>query len=152
MAKDSERNRQCVYIIPYRHQLLDGIISITKFLSWIKHGESEVMLSEKERTVGVVQTVERESILEIQPPKRTRRSKKAAVTTEADVDESKKCDFCGRSFEELETVGSGKDRRKYCSEACRRRAGQGRKTVRLAMPVSKRYAARLRFSNPLYFN
>jgi hypothetical protein len=63
--------------------------------------------------------------------------------------EDQRCDFCGR---ELAIATSIPERRKYCSKSCQSRASQGRIKARLAAPPSKRYAAKLKFSNPLYFN
>ena len=51
-----------------------------------------------------------------------------------------------------ESTLGGSERRKYCSKSCQSRASQGRIKARLAAPPSKRYAARLKFSSPLYFN
>lgn len=61
------------------------------------------------------------------------------------------CDFCGSVI----PAGTGtlnSDRKKYCSKTCQSRASRGRIKARLAAPTSKRYAARLKFSDPLYFN
>ena len=67
-----------------------------------------------------------------------------------DSGEQQCCDFCGV---ELSAVGlGGVERRKYCSKSCQSRASQRRIKARLAMPPSKRYAATLKFSDPLYFN
>ncbi len=66
--------------------------------------------------------------------------------------EEQRCDFCGKAFSTIQSSLGGSDRRKYCSKSCQSRASQGRIKARLAAPPSKRYAARLKFSNPLYFN
>lgn len=84
------------------------------------------------------------SVQEIQQPKETRKSR-----SKKSKSEEMRCDFCGKTFATNESTA---ERRKYCSESCRSRANRGRVTVRLANPPSKRYAARLRFTNPLYFN
>lgn len=94
------------------------------------------MLSE-EQTIGEVPTVQSESIA-----KRKRSPKEA--------EEIRVCDYCGG---DLSALGLGlSDRRKYCSKNCQSRASQGRIRARLDAPMSKRYAARLKFSDPLYFN
>ena len=68
------------------------------------------------------------------------------------LDEEQRCDFCGRVFSETKASLGSSERRKYCSKSCQSRASQGRIKARLAAPPSKRYAARLKYSNPLYFN
>ncbi|MDG6905122.1 MAG: hypothetical protein JRN20_04975 [Nitrososphaerota archaeon] len=94
------------------------------------------MLSE-EQTIGKVPTAESESIAG---------SKKSPRESE----ELRLCDYCGA---DLSVLGLGlSDRRKYCSKNCQSRASQGRIRARLDAPLSKRYAARLKFSDPLYFN
>ena len=70
----------------------------------------------------------------------------------ANADEEQRCDFCGRVFSVTQSSFRGSERRKYCSKSCQSRASQGRIKARLAEPPSKRYAARLKFSSPLYFN
>jgi hypothetical protein len=64
-------------------------------------------------------------------------------------EEKETCEFCGVSLEGIVLVGK---RRKFCSESCRNRASQGRRAVRLEMPISKRYSARLKFTSQLYFD
>jgi hypothetical protein len=68
------------------------------------------------------------------------------------AEEEQRCDFCGKLFSETKASLGGSERRKYCSKSCQSRASQGRIKARLAAPPSKRYAARLKYSNPLYFN
>ena len=70
----------------------------------------------------------------------------------SDADDQQRCDFCGRAFSVTQSSFRGSERRKYCSKSCQSRASQGRIKARLAEPPSKRYAARLKFSSPLYFN
>jgi hypothetical protein len=67
-----------------------------------------------------------------------------------DYAEQRRCDFCGADLSSRGLVGS--ERRKYCSKSCQSRASQGRIKARLAARPSKRYATRLKFSDPLYFN
>ncbi|MGI0090312.1 MAG: hypothetical protein ACREBS_01260 [Nitrososphaerales archaeon] len=67
-------------------------------------------------------------------------------------EEHPRCDFCGVAFDNIDISLNRRERGKFCSTLCQRRATRGRIAGRLAMPVSKRYARRLRFSNPLYFN
>ena len=64
-------------------------------------------------------------------------------------EEPETCEFCRVILEN--PVVAGKKKR-FCSESCRNRASQGWRTVRLEMPMSKRYSARLRFTSPLYFD
>jgi hypothetical protein len=67
-----------------------------------------------------------------------------------EANERQCCDYCGGL---LPAVGAARsERRKYCSKSCQSRASQGRIKARMQTPPSKRYAARLKFSNPLYFN
>jgi hypothetical protein len=70
----------------------------------------------------------------------------------AEMEDEQRCDFCGRAFSIAQSTLGGSERRKYCSKSCQSRASQGRIKARLAAPPSKRYAARLKFSSPLYFN
>jgi hypothetical protein len=67
-----------------------------------------------------------------------------------DSNEPQCCDFCGQELSFLDVKRS--ERRKYCSKSCQSRASQGRVRARMAMTPSKRYAARLKYSSPLYFN
>ena len=76
----------------------------------------------------------------------------AAKPQKTDADDEQRCDFCGRAFSVMQSSFRGSERRKYCSKSCQSRASQGRIKARLAEPPSKRYAARLKFSSPLYFN
>lgn len=69
-----------------------------------------------------------------------------------DSEDEQRCDFCGKPFSVAQSTLGGAERRKYCSKSCQSRASQGRIKARLAAPPSKRYAARLKFSSPLYFN
>jgi hypothetical protein len=62
------------------------------------------------------------------------------------------CDFCGVPFANLDLSTSRRQRGKFCSQTCQRRAARRRMTARLAMPPSKRASKSLRFSDPLYFN
>ncbi len=64
--------------------------------------------------------------------------------------ERQRCDYCGIDISTGEIAHS--ERRKYCSANCQRKASHGRMNSRLPAPASKRYAARIRFSNPLYFD
>lgn len=82
-------------------------------------------------------------------------TEEVAITEKSDSKketEEQRCDFCGRPFTAEKSTLAGSERRKYCSKSCQSRASQGRIKARLAAPPSKRYAARLKFSNPLYFN
>lgn len=74
------------------------------------------------------------------------------VPRKVDSEDEQRCDFCGKPFSVAQSTLGGAERRKYCSKSCQSRASQGRIKARLAAPPSKRYAARLKFSNPLYFN
>jgi hypothetical protein len=76
--------------------------------------------------------------------------KRVKKTKKEEVEELQRCDYCGRDLTG-EMVGNA-ERRKYCSKSCQSRASQGRIKARMAAPPSKRYAARLKFSSPLYFN
>jgi hypothetical protein len=71
--------------------------------------------------------------------------------TEADSPEEI-CDYCGVSFALLDLTVQRRQRGKFCSKGCQKRAAQNRITARLALPPSKRSAKSLRFSSPLYFN
>ena len=62
-----------------------------------------------------------------------------------------RCDFCG-SVIPADSGALNSERKKYCSKTCQSRASRGRIKARLARPTSKRYAARLKFSDPLYFS
>ena len=62
------------------------------------------------------------------------------------------CDYCGVSFANLDLTAQRRQRGKFCSQACQKRAAQRRTSARLALPTSKRLAKSLRFSSPLYFN
>lgn len=73
------------------------------------------------------------------------RASKAGVESEI-----RRCDYCGTDF--TTKVIAHAERRKYCSSNCQRKASHGRTNSRLPVPTSKRYAARIRFSNPLYFD
>ncbi|MGA2875254.1 MAG: hypothetical protein ABSE82_06915 [Nitrososphaerales archaeon] len=84
---------------------------------------------------------------ETQVIRKVRVSARKAATVE-----QQRCDFCGRAFSVDQSTLGGSERRKYCSKSCQSRASQGRIKARLAAPPSKRYAARLKFSSPLYFN
>lgn len=64
--------------------------------------------------------------------------------------EQQRCDYCGADIRTRVTAHA--ERRKYCSANCQKRASQGRMNCRLTIPMSKRYATRMRFSNPLYFD
>jgi len=75
-----------------------------------------------------------------------------AESQKTDAEDEQRCDFCGRAFSVAQSSFRGSERRKYCSKSCQSRASQGRIKARLAEPPSKRYAARLKFSSPLYFN
>jgi len=91
----------------------------------------------EEQTARTLSSAELESEVKLEPKKE-------------ESDEPQRCDFCGA---ELLTGSLGaSERRKYCSKSCQSRASQGRIKARLAAPPSKRYAARLKFSDPLYFN
>jgi hypothetical protein len=70
------------------------------------------------------------------------------------LEDNQRCEFCGRDMREMMRSHSsfGARKRKYCSSTCLIRAVQRKKKARLAEPPTKRQAARLRFSNPLYFN
>lgn len=81
-----------------------------------------------------------------------REVKKKVDTPDEDLKKELVCDFCGRPFSIANSTLAGAERRKYCSRSCQSRACQGRIKARLAAPPSKRYAARLKFSDPLYFN
>ena len=62
-------------------------------------------------------------------------------------EQAKTCEFCGKPIrDEL------RKNRKFCSIACSHRAAHNNATLRLAMPLSKRFRKRQMFSNPLYFN
>ena len=90
----------------------------------------------EEQPARTLSSVELESEVKFEPQK--------------DGDERQRCDFCGA---DLLVGGLGaSERRKYCSKSRQSRASQGRIKARLAAPPSKRYAARLKFSDPLYFN
>ena len=84
---------------------------------------------------------------DVSTPRRVR-----AQTHRVELEDEQRCDFCGRPFSVAQSTLGGSERRKYCSKSCQSRASQGRIKARLAAPPSKRYAARLKFSNPLYFN
>lgn len=62
-------------------------------------------------------------------------------------EEERKCEFCSAPISE----GRNKSR-KFCSLNCRQRATHNKTTIRLDVPLSKRFRKRLMFSNPLYFN
>lgn len=74
------------------------------------------------------------------------------ITEKEEVVKEQFCEFCGQPFTDVKSNLAGSERRKYCSRSCQSRACQGRIKARLAQPPSKRYAARLKFSDPLYFN
>ena len=67
-------------------------------------------------------------------------------------DEEARCDLCGAALQGENISARRKERGRFCSKNCQRRAARGRTAVRLASPPSKRMAKKLRFSNPLYFN
>ncbi|MDG6905113.1 MAG: hypothetical protein JRN20_04930 [Nitrososphaerota archaeon] len=90
---------------------------------------------------------------EIHPIPQTKHPREIkADSTVEDLKKELVCDFCGRPFFIANSALAGAERRKYCSRSCQSRACQGRIKARLATPPSKRYAARLKFSDPLYFN
>ncbi|MHB2035168.1 MAG: hypothetical protein ACYCPW_00290 [Nitrososphaerales archaeon] len=62
------------------------------------------------------------------------------------------CEFCGAEFDSLEISTTRKERGKFCSQVCQRRASRKRIAARLALPNSKRFSKTLRYSSPLYFN
>jgi hypothetical protein len=66
--------------------------------------------------------------------------------------EDSRCDFCGAALDGQNVSSRRKERGRFCSKNCQRRAARGRTAVRLANPPSKRMAKKLRFSNPLYFD
>lgn len=62
-----------------------------------------------------------------------------------------RCDFCGASLDQ--TVSNRrKERGRFCSKNCQRRAARGRTAVRLGNPPSRRMEKKLRYSDPLYFS
>ncbi len=62
-------------------------------------------------------------------------------------EEARACEFCGAP------INAGRNKsRKFCSFTCRQKTAHSKATLRLAMPLSKRFRKRLMFSNPLYFN
>lgn len=62
-----------------------------------------------------------------------------------------RCDYCGTVIPS--GIGTlNYERKKYCSKTCQSRASRGRIRARLAAPKSKRYTARLKYTDPLYFN
>ncbi len=84
------------------------------------------------------------------PNQERRESKlKTPAPKKQQEEEKETCEFCGVNLEDIVLLGK---RRKFCSESCRNRASQGWRAVRLEMPVSKRYSARLKFTSQLYFD
>ncbi len=96
------------------------------------------MLSEEQSTLDVTSVNEESEV--------------KARSQKAGSEDEQRCDFCGRAFTVTQATVGVSERRKYCSKSCQSRASQGRIKARLAAPPSKRYAARLKFSSPLYFN
>ena len=62
-----------------------------------------------------------------------------------------RCDFCGAILDQTVSLRR-KERGRFCSKNCQRRAARGRTAVRLGNPPSRRIEKKLRYSDPLYFS
>ncbi|GEM_PF-2663101 len=85
------------------------------------------------------------------PQKNYRPRRERAVNVERELEKGKRyCEFCGTRFDNLHTRLN--PQRRFCSSSCQSKAESRRNAARLAMPLSKRFRHRLKFSSPLYFS